>query len=444
MGKSGLLAKLSIAGVATAALLVIAGFIIQWRSETPSAAALRLRQIYAQRPAVRDADNALFDAWGFSAPAGKDSREFGRQRIAWIEKVNAGAADADADPGMKNANFRGSRREAMRRAIAACRSEEARACRDAFERVPPETSPPELEALQIARYSAMLTRPAWREIVPLDVAAPLPAYVDVMDGQRLLLLSLRAAAAREDSEAIRATLDRDLKFWRETQKSADILITKMIAVAAIRQHFRYGNLLLRELPADRAVQAIPDSWRVEFAPAERSMLRVFAGELVYFEGMIRTSWAKADQERADAEDFTDGNIAGRLIDGVPRLVPLQYHVNHLAEIYLAVGEGYEVPLPRYEAATRALKAKFARTGAQWTPEEYAQRVGSLEGVRRAALLTVTLRARGAPAAAVADELRSATLRNPFDGAPFEWDANEQAVVYTGPEQHKWRRTEFNY
>ena len=39
MGKSGLLAKLSIAGVATAALLVIAGFIIQWRSEKPSGAA---------------------------------------------------------------------------------------------------------------------------------------------------------------------------------------------------------------------------------------------------------------------------------------------------------------------------------------------------------------------------------------------------------------------
>jgi hypothetical protein len=280
--------------------------------------------------------------------------------------------------------------------------------------------------------------------VPSDVGAPLPAYADVMDGQRLLLLGLRAAAARGDSELIRTTLDRDLRFWRETQQSADILITKMIAVAAIRQHFRYGNLLLREFPAARASQAIPESWQVEFTRAELSMLRVFAGELVYFEGMIRTSWARADQARADSEDFADGNIAGRLIDGVPRLVPLQYHVNHLAEVYLAVGEGYEEPLPRYAETTKALKAKFARNGTKWTPETYAQRVGSIEGVRRAALLTVTLRARGVPVAAVPDELRSATLRNPFDGAPFEWDANEQAVVYTGPEEHKWRRTEFTY
>jgi hypothetical protein len=444
MRSAGFKARLVIAVVASATVLVMAAFIVRWRTEAPSAAALRLKQIFEQRPAVNDADNALFDVWGFSAPAGIEPRDRGRQRVAWLERTNVDAAHAGEDPGEETIKFKAGRTEAMQRVISACRSEEARACRDAFVRMPPEMPLRAVEALQVARYRAMLERPAWREIVPLDVRSPLPAYADVLDGQRMLMLSLREAVARADAEQIRATLASDLKFWRATQQSADILITKMIAIVAIRQNFRYGNLLLRELPAPRQAQAIPETWRVEVSPAERSMLRVMAGELAYFEGAINTAWANADEESDGDEDFADTGFADRLIDRVPRLVSVQYHVNRTAKLYLAIGEGYEVPLTQYAATTARLKKLFPHKNTRWKPENYALRVGSIEGIRRAALLTATLRARGVPAADVAGELGAAGLRNPFDDTPFEWDANEQAVVYTGPEEHQMRRTEFIY
>ena len=67
------------------------------------------------------------------------------------------------------------------------------------------------------------------------------------------------------------------------------------------------------------------------------------------------------------------------------------------------------------------------------------RVGSIEGMRRAALLTAQLRERGVPLDAMAKELSGAELRNPFDGKPFEWSEEEQAVVYAGPDAERDRK-----
>jgi len=65
-------------------------------------------------------------------------------------------------------------------------------------------------------------------------------------------------------------------------------------------------------------------------------------------------------------------------------------------------------------------------------------------MRRAALLVAQLRARGVAADAVAVELARATLREPYADAPFEWDPQQMAVVFTSPEDLRWRRNEFFY
>ena len=60
-------------------------------------------------------------------------------------------------------------------------------------------------------------------------------------------------------------------------------------------------------------------------------------------------------------------------------------------------------------------------------------------MRRAALLAAQLRERAVPLDQMAREVSSAELRNPFDGKPFEWSAEEQAVVYVGPGAERTRK-----
>src|SRR6185436_15885091 len=63
-------------------------------------------------------------------------------------------------------------------------------CASVFESAARDWLPTDLDALALRRYEALLTRRAWRDIVPLNVAVPVPAYQNVMLAQRMYLLRL--------------------------------------------------------------------------------------------------------------------------------------------------------------------------------------------------------------------------------------------------------------
>ena len=55
-------------------------------------------------------------------------------------------------------------------------------------------------------------------------------------------------------------------------------------------------------------------------------------------------------------------------------------------------------------------------------------------MRRAAVTTVRLRAQRVSKDEVAAALSTAPLRNPYDNRPFEWDAEQGAIVFVGLER----------
>ncbi len=87
-------------------------------------------------------------------------------------------------------------------------------CVSVFESVARDWQSSDLDALALRRYEALLTRRAWRDIVPLDVGAPLPEYNNVMHAQRLYLLQLAQAAMQGRTDDVRDGLSRDFAFWR--------------------------------------------------------------------------------------------------------------------------------------------------------------------------------------------------------------------------------------
>jgi hypothetical protein len=75
---------------------------------------------------------------------------------------------------------------------------------------------------------------------------------------------------------------------------------------------------------------------------------------------------------------------------------------------------------------------------------YGARVADVEGSRRAALLTATLRNRKVDAKGISAELASSEIRAPYDGKPFEWDIGEQAIVFVGLDPSARGRHAFKY
>ena len=114
----------------------------------------------------------------------------------------------------------------------------------------------------------------------------------------------------------------------------------------------------------------------------------------------------------------------------------------------------DVPLEQYEAAANRVTmlsepveepfSVYNLTGRPFSRMTgdfgtYVRRVGDIEGVRRAALLTVNLRDSNTPVSSVPAALAASPLRNPYDGQAFVWDETRGAIVFQGLEEDVERR-----
>ncbi len=443
-------------------LLAVMGYLvllfINRNDRPPSAAALQFQQIVAARPVVAPADNGAVYVLGFAAPADADPVDVGTRRMAWLESFDE-HTDPKADPLPEALQFQDLGAPGLKSLWELCSADSDRSrCAAAFESAARDWQPNDVDALALRRYEALLTRHAWRDVVPFNVAAPFPAYHLVTHAQRLYLLHVMQLVAAGQLDQAREKLSADLAYWRGAVPAADNLIGQMIGVACLRSHFFYTSLILRSLPAADVERVMPADWSREFTAEERSMRRVMAGELAFVGEILRhtTDYHAADGIPADAADrsFMDPWM-NRL--AMP-LFQVQDTVNGIAEMRLRLCQDFEVPLRQYQRQQQRWKEKSASPFSVYNPtgrtlmwledgETYANytlRTASVEGMRRAALLTAQLRARGIPVEAAPDEIAHAELRDPYTEKPFEWDAARHSLIFTAPESHRSRRVEYFY
>lgn len=81
----------------------------------------------------------------------------------------------------------------------------------------------------LGRYRALIEYPNYQEATQLTFDSPIPAYSPLLSTQRVLLLN-EWLHNRTDFISL---LSKDLAFWRMILKNNNLLITKMIAIAAI-------------------------------------------------------------------------------------------------------------------------------------------------------------------------------------------------------------------
>jgi hypothetical protein len=406
--------------LALAVLLYYVLVVVNWRDREPSELSVRMTQQYQQRSPVPDADNGYVYLGAFAA-----------------------APEAD----------RGADDPVIARYRKVCPSQVSAECADAFvhgDEVYERWISIDGELLQ--RYSELIARPGWLETGPIELAAPIPPYRRAVDGQRLALLHARRLVRERNYAAAHRLLESDLRFWRRVLESSDTLIAKMIATAALNRHFELGNLLLRDLDPPAAVRVMPAGWRIPITDSERSMRRCLVGEWLFASSMAKSLDARYRPEVAKVHAEQDGHSGRLLLATVARpFYQSQDSINRYAEQYSHIGELLDVPLGRYQQA-RANAAGFeARTREDaWPPRSlynvlgswlrsqtstdfssYAVRVADIEGVRRAALAAMTLRAAQVDPADVDRALETSEFRNPYHGRPFTWSAQDSAICFVG-------------
>jgi len=433
-----------VAGLGIAIYLI--ALAINWSDQDPSAAAVELANLYRDRPRITDEDNGFIYVMGFAVAVGDDPYQMGLKRVAWLQKSNPLVPlDPAQDPLTERFDYKAKRTPAVRDFIDACKPGSS-TCTVAFnagDMVFEQWAASEDWLLQ--RYRQLIGHRGWRESVPFDVAAPLPSYSLVMHGQKLLLLNARALAKRGECEHVRDLLEADLSFWRKVLESSDTLITKMIATVAITRNFEMGNLVLREVQPKEIMSAVPTGWSTPISESERAMRRVLAGEWMFMSAALR----KTDADLYVLND--ESVIAWTLRHLLMPLYQRQDSINRNAAYLVEMNQLLSAPLDRYESAVNRTAELAERTRRESLPPRslynvagrvligigaydfgtYARRFADLEGVRRAALLSVTLRAENVRATELNAALSASALREPYHNRPFESDANAGAVVFRG-------------
>ncbi len=439
-----------------AILLYLVMLAVNWHDQPPSAAYSRLEQAVTARPKVPVAENAVVYLLGFSAPIGEDPRDVGARRLAWLESFTD-QTKLETDPLQEPLDLKSNGSPEMERLGNSCGDSDRKGCADGFELAAGTWQPTATETLALQRYRTLLALHEWRDELPPHLSAPLPAYSGVLHAQRLHLLSLRQLAAQGKVAEVREGLSADLVYWRGAQLNAETLIAKMIAVAALRNHFFFSNLILRRMPADQVMAAIPPDWQRAFSNEERSMLLVMGGELLYTKGIL--DYTAGDFVYSDLGEYEPG-ITDRLLHYfVKPMFQVQDTANGFADQHLRFCEQFAVPMSQYPEAKRALEeyavshphsfSIYNPSGnyilsmdAGTTYRSYAFRAANPEGMRRAALLVTQLRARGVTVAAAAGEVANSELRDPYSGAAFQWDAARASLIFTALEDSQWSRHEF--
>lgn len=222
---------------------------------------------------------------GLDAPAHQDPRDLGRQRLAAYAAAGPNKAFEYSEPPAGERLARPSRE-------SLCVLGEA----DCFQRFSqdPDAAQRLLDehALILQRYREVLAENDYRSQAVPGVAEPLPVYILISDGNRLLALQALLMAQQGDALGARRLLEDDIRQLRGQLARADQLIGKMI----------WTNLLsadldvLARLRAEELLGALnPQS---ELDPAERDMAPAlqheFAGQALLFLGLADVTEMHAD------------------------------------------------------------------------------------------------------------------------------------------------------
>ncbi len=420
--------------------------------ESPSADARRYAQLAPR--VVADADNAWMHFAGIGAAEGDDPVRFARLRVDALQARHAHSPVPPADAA-EQALFTDP--------LPMARPDRARDGSDSLcqpERIDClgwaalfRASLPRLEAenrVRLARYRAALALREWQGMYPPALDAPMPD-VSIADLHRnLVARDLSLALAGDDVSALPPLLDQladAADFWRQVAAQGGDLFTIVVASAQVhRSQLLVGDLLDRiRLPVDPAFD-IPLDRLLAPLPAEIDWERALSYEYRTFERGIRNEipGTLGVLRRCLSGEGTDSCIKQLAMDaGFAPQATFNLHAANTAALQRwleapardiesarsAQAQAFEAMAPRFDGAGAILsQMSYNYVGrilaAIAVPKaDYGLRLHDREAVRRMLVIKRQARQQSIPASDMPAFLaaRPDALRDPYTGAPFEWD-----------------------
>ena len=152
-----------------------------------------------------------------------------------------------------------------------------------------------------------------------------------------------------------------------------LLETKMIATVALNRHFEWGNLVLRSLPPDTAINALPEEWWAEITVSERSLRRCLIGEWEFASKVLNV-----DLHDAALHGETNSMVQRALAWLLAPFYQPQATLNQYADLYSRMAARLDAPIRGYSVAIEEASALSATHAEQaFPPRSMYNFIGSM-------------------------------------------------------------------
>jgi hypothetical protein len=280
-----------------------------------------------------------------------------------------------------------------------------------------------LLALLISRYETLLQQKRYVETPAPDPMSPWPPLGPIQEVGRLrLAISFRT----EPTATFLDKASQDLAFWRMTLRDAQLLGTKMSALAAIRWTNDFLSTLMREReldardlerlrgfvhPLTREESDIGAAFLAESRTALLGGMPSVAGDASRVIRLLLQKNATFNQEFRDT------------IEPMRERASLDARQFYDRKAYEPLRHEFQVaPAMFYN-----LGGKLALSRSAWDPHEFPSRVHDEDG--RITLLLLQAQIEEHPDQDVATLVRSSALRNPYTGEPMEYDSQAGTIEF---------------
>ena len=273
-----LISNMAVALIVLFIVLILIFIVINSKDQPPSATAIEFQQSWNSRKPIATADNGYIYLLGFDVAKEVDPQAVGIERIQWSkEAIHSSTEEFMSFPQAYN-SFQKQLPKEIIKLIDICSQITTDCINDIDKHRDLLNQWSKNEAWIIDRYQQLITHNAWLELIEPDMRLPFPNYGDVMKAQRLTFIHAFSSIPTDDSASVVELLDKDLRFWRTMLKDTDMLVGKMIAVAAIKNNFLWTNRILLRRDDNVRSRAKLAVLNQPFVDEELSMRRCLIGE----------------------------------------------------------------------------------------------------------------------------------------------------------------------
>ena len=405
---------------------------INWRDQVPNAAALEMVRINSLPAIGDDQDNGFHIFYGFDAPLEKDAQQVGKDRAKENPRNDYGAGTI-----WESQDFKSTWSEASLKLFRDCEEMNDHCYESIIKANKTDNILFENEEVVVQRYQELLDKPFFHETTASAIR--FPSYAPLLDAQRLWLFRAFALAEARESKGLADLLDQDFVFWRKVMADSKLLITRMVAVNAIKRNLAAGWIIYVNHQSE---MILPSAWQVPFTHAELSSRKVLAGEWQYVAGLINEGYENISSNETRFEKITKTIVS-------PLFQP-QDSMNRHATYLLALAKESERELNEIQlnvsSAQKLADKAFDPNSLGWSNylyngmgkillnlgfsqyTEYIKKAHDLEGIRRLHILAIQLHASRS-LNKMQKRISTSMLRNPYDEKPFRWDQMNRKLIF---------------